>query len=444
MTSAPGPTSALRDARHALGRATQALSQLQHEEGWWKGELETNVTMDAEDLLLREFLGVRTDAQTASSARWIRSQQRDDGTWSTFFGGPGDLSTTVEAYVALRIAGDPIDADHMRQAAAFVRDAGGIECTRVFTRFWLALFGKWPWRRLPVLPPEMLLLPSWCPLNIYDFGCWARQTVVALTIVGSYQPVRGLAIDLHELTCGTPDPSPRPLRTWAGRFDLLDRVLRVYGRHPLVPLRELALAQAERWIVQRQEADGSWGGIQPPWVYSLMALHLRGYPLSHPVMEAGLRALDRFTIEDERGRRLEACQSPVWDTALAVVALSDAGVEAKDPSLQRAATWLLGEEIRVRGGLERTAPRPRPGRLGIRVRERQLPRRRRHRRSGAGPGIGWLVTTGVRSLGQWTGPWECNAATEVGPRLTWTTPGRFAASFPSAISGSSSTRRLPT
>lgn len=159
----------------ALARATERLLGEQDPAGWWKGELETNVTMEAEDLLLRQFLGIRTPEQTTSSARWIRSQQRSDGTWSTYFGGPGDLSTTVEAYVALRLAGDPPDALHMSRAAEFVREAGGVEGSRVFTRFWLALFGRWPWERLPVLPPEMMLLPPWAPLNIYDFGCWARR-----------------------------------------------------------------------------------------------------------------------------------------------------------------------------------------------------------------------------------------------------------------------------
>jgi squalene-hopene/tetraprenyl-beta-curcumene cyclase len=322
------------DVAGSLGRAVDALSLLQSPEGWWKGELETNVTMDAEDLLLREFLGIRTAEQTEATARWIRSQQRSDGTWATFYGGPSDLSTTVEAYVALRLAGDPIDAAHMRAAAEFVRGGGGVERSRVFTRFWLALFGQWSWDRLPVLPPEMMLLPAWCPLNIYDFGCWARQTVVALTVVGTHRPVRDFPIGIDELLCGTTDPPRRSLGTWAGRFELLDRVLHAYGKHPLGALRRHAMRKAERWILQRQEADGSWGGIQPPWVYSMMALHLQGYPLSHPVMQAGLRGLDAFTIEDERGRRLEACQSPVWDTALAVIALADAGIAPGDPRVE--------------------------------------------------------------------------------------------------------------
>src|SRR4029077_10287174 len=125
----------------------------------------------------------------------------------------------------------------------------------------------------------------------------------------------------------------------------LDRVLRVYERRPLKPLRALALGRAERWIVRRQEADGSWGGIQPPWVYSLIALDLQGYALEHPVMRRGLEGIEGFIVEEEGTRRLEACQSPVWDTALSVVALRDAGTPADDPALVRAADWLLEEQV---------------------------------------------------------------------------------------------------
>ncbi len=337
------------DAPACLRRAVDALVALQHPDGWWKGELETNVTIDAEDLLLREFLGIRTAEQTASSARWIRSRQREDGTWANFYGGPPELSTTVEAYVALRLAGEPEDAAHLERAAQFVRSCGGVERTRVFTRIWLALFGLWPWERLPVLPPELIFLPGLVPLNIYDFGCWARQSVVALTVVSAHRPTHQLELGIDELRTGLPETPPAPLSTWPGRFQALDRILKAYERHPVKFVRQAALARAERWIVQRQEADGSWGGIQPPWVYSLIALRLQGYSLEHPVMRAGIEGLDGFTIEDDDGRRLEACQSPVWDTALAVTALVDAGLPADDPVLRSAARYLLGEEISVKG-----------------------------------------------------------------------------------------------
>jgi squalene-hopene/tetraprenyl-beta-curcumene cyclase len=384
------------ESRIALERACEHLLSLQDEAGWWRGELQTNVTMDAEDMLLREFLGIRTAAETERSAAWIRSQQREDGTWANFYGGPGDLSTTVEAYWALRLAGDPADAAHMRAAAEWVREQGGVERARVFTHVWLALFGLWPWERIPALPPEIVMLPRWAPLNIYDFGCWARQTIVALSLVMARRPKKTLTFDLRDLhgaqpwtplrSRPAPSPRTRPPRpsaaagrgpfsflaaaspaaateagrrsrfaripvsagasAWLGRFD---RTLRLYEHHPIPALRRQAIARAEAWIVRRQEADGSWGGIQPPWVYSLMALHLGGYPLDHPVMRRGIEGLERFMVEDRGSRRLEACQSPVWDTALAVIALSDAGVTREHPALARASQWLLGEEVRVRG-----------------------------------------------------------------------------------------------
>jgi squalene-hopene/tetraprenyl-beta-curcumene cyclase len=362
LRRSPGVATNGDTAAGSLDHSVAALLARQHESGWWKGELETNVTMDAEDLLLRQFLGIRSEAQTAASARWIRSHQREDGTWATYHGGPPDLSTTIEAYVALRLAGDVIDAPHMRQAAAYARGAGGIAASRVFTRIWLALFGQWPWADLPVLPPEVMLLPRWIPLNIYDFGCWARQTVVALSVVSAHRPIRPLPFDLDELRVeATSVPKRRPLTTWAGRFELLDRALQAYQRRPLRRLRRISLGAAERWILQRQEADGSWGGIQPPWVYSLMALDLQGYALDHPVMQSGLAGLDGFTIEDEAGRRVEACQSPVWDTALAVLALADGGVPPDHPALRQAGQWLVDQEITVPGDWSVRRPHLAPG-----------------------------------------------------------------------------------
>jgi squalene-hopene/tetraprenyl-beta-curcumene cyclase len=353
----------LQAARDALDWASQHLIGLQDARGWWQGELETNVTMDAEDLLLREFLGVRTAEQTAAAARWIRSAQRADGTWANFHGGDGDLSTTVEAYVALRLAGDQPEAAHMTLAAQWIRAQGGIEATRVFTRIWLALFGQWPWDELPAMPPELIYLPRWVPLNVYDWACWARQTIVPLTVVCALRPVRPLPFGVDELRGGGAvgpgvRPGDRATDGWSRAFGALDRALHGYeryltGRGPAAALRTAALRRCAEWIIARQERDGCWGGIQPPWVYSLMALHLLGYGLEHPVIRRGLDGLDRFTIwaDGPEGtvRRFEACQSPVWDTALAVVALADAGRPADDPALTSAASWLLAEEIRGPG-----------------------------------------------------------------------------------------------
>ena len=360
--ASPPPDPGLDDSPQvAIARGVEHLLSRQEAEGWWKAELQTNVTMDAEDLLLREFLGIRDPGLTERAAKWIRSQQRGDGSWSNFHEGPGDLSTTIEAYVALRLAGDDPAESHMQSAAGFVRAAGGLEKARVFTHIWLALFGAWPWEKVPTLPAEMMLLPAWFPLNPYDFACWARQTVVALSVVLSYRPCRSLPFEIGELSGGAPWSPPRG-ETLIGRgLVALDRLLALYQRWPVRRVRELALARAERWIVDRQEADGSWGGIQPPWVYSLIALRLRGYGLDHPVMKLGLEGLESFAIEERGMRRLEACQSPVWDTALAMIALVDSGHPRDSDALVKAADWLLGEQVLGRGDWSVRRPGLEPG-----------------------------------------------------------------------------------
>ncbi|GAA2609747.1 squalene--hopene cyclase [Streptomyces axinellae] len=353
-TVPPDQDSVTGRAERTTARAVEYLLAVQDEAGWWKGDLETNVTMDAEDLLLREFLGIRDEKTLRAAGRFIRSQQREDGTWATFHGGPGDLSATIEAYVALKLAGDDPGAPHMARAAEWVREHGGVARARVFTRIWLALFGWWRWEDLPELPPEIIYLPKWFPLNIYDFGCWARQTIVPLTVVSALRPVHpaGFRIDeLHRDPARPRPPAPMaPATTWDGAFQRIDRALHAYRKVASRRLRRAALRDASRWIIERQENDGCWGGIQPPAVYSLIALRLLGYDLEHPVMKAGLASLDRFAIwHDEETRMVEACQSPVWDTCLVAIALADAGLPADHPALLKAADWMLGEQV-VRPG----------------------------------------------------------------------------------------------
>jgi squalene-hopene/tetraprenyl-beta-curcumene cyclase len=348
------------DARLAAERARAHLEGRQDAAGWWQGDLKTNVTMDAEDLLLRQFLGILRADELKQTARWIRSHQRADGTWAAFYGGPAELSTTVEAYTALRLAGDGVDDPHMVKAREFVLAVGGLEATRVFTRVWLALFGEWSWDTLPEMPPELVLLPKWAPLNPYDWGCWARQTAVAITVVATCKPVRPLPFHLDELRTGA---TPRPSKSGftASAFGVLDKALKLYNRSPVKPGRQHAFRRAAEWIIARQEADGGWGGIQPPMVYSILALHLLGYPLDHPVIVAGLRGLEGFTHVDGDMRWIEACQSPVWDTCLAITALLDAGAKPADPAVKRASEWLLAEEVTVKGDWAVRRPHLAPG-----------------------------------------------------------------------------------
>jgi len=350
-------------AAATLSRARDHLLGLQDPRGWWIGELETNVTMDAEDVLLRHFLGILSSDDAKQTAVWIRLQQREDGSWANFYGGPGDLSTTVEAYVALRVAGDLPDAEHMKSAADWITRNGGLTATRVFTRIWLAMSGLWDWATLPVIPPEVIYLPSWFPLNIYDWGCWARQTIVALAVVSSFKPSKPLPFTVDELYADVPGLPPRADQKdpWSLAFTALDKALHAVEHRFPKRARRAALRRCIEWIIARQEADGCWGGIQPPWVYSVMALHLMGYGLENPTVKKALDGLERFTIREDGMRRLEACQSPVWDTVLSMVALEDAGLEPDHPALVNAAQWILAEEIRQPGDWQVRRPDTAPG-----------------------------------------------------------------------------------
>jgi squalene-hopene/tetraprenyl-beta-curcumene cyclase len=320
----------------AVERATARLLELQHPDGWWVGELESNATMIAQHLFWHHFLGLRTPELDRKIANELLARQREDGTWAIWFEGPADLSTTIEAYAALKLAGvDP--GSHARD---YIRAEGGVSHARVFTKCFLALLGHWPWQWIPRLPPEVILLPPDGPFSVYNFSCWARQTVVPLSIVQALRPVRPAAIDLDEIGArpGQTKPPPRP-----------------------GPIRRVAFATAERWVRDRQEADGSWGGIQPPWVWSIVMLAALGHGFEDETLRAAVDGWDGFTIDEGDRLRPEACQSPIWDTALAVIALLDAGLPPSHPQLRRAGEWLVEEEVTVKGDWAVRRPELAPG-----------------------------------------------------------------------------------
>lgn len=329
----------------AMDRAVQWLIGRQSAIGWWYGELETNVTMTAEQMLLYRFLGVDLAPMRDGAIKHILLNQREDGSWGLYYDAPADLSTTIEAYVALKVLGVDPQRDEMRRALALIHRMGGLANARVFTKIWMALFGVYPWDGIPSLPPEMIYFPLWMPFNIYDFACWARGTVGPLTIVVSKRPVRPLGVDVRDVIVPGTEASMHRV-PGSGWMWWLDKALKLYDRFIRNPLRDAAMRKMTQWIVERQEADGSWGGIQPPWVYSLIALDLMGYAPDHPVVRKGFAGFDRFIIEDERGWRLQACMSPVWDTAWALRALALANVPAEHPAMRGAVRWLLDEQIR--------------------------------------------------------------------------------------------------
>jgi squalene-hopene/tetraprenyl-beta-curcumene cyclase len=339
----------------ALREAVDWLLARQAAEGWWVGELETNVTMTAEHVLLLRFLALDTDAIRDGAVRHLLRQQRDDGSWALYFEGPADLSTTIEAYAALKVLGVDASSGPMTRALRVIHEQGGVAEARVFTKIWLALFGAYPWRGVPSMPPELVYLPPRIPLNLYDFSCWARGTIAPLLIVLSKRPCRPLGVSLAELVVPGTEAALRRV-PGSGVFWWLDKLLKAYERLPWQPGRAGARRRLVDWVVARQEADGSWGGIQPPWVYSLIALDLEGMGLDHPVLRRGLDGLARFALDDEGGWRLQACQSPVWDTAWAVLALRRAGLEQTHPALMRAVDWLLGEQVATGGDWQVRCP----------------------------------------------------------------------------------------
>jgi squalene-hopene/tetraprenyl-beta-curcumene cyclase len=335
------------------------MLDLQDDEGYWWAELESNVTMASEHLLLEHFLGVGDQERRRKLARYILALQQPDGSWPVYFGGPGDVSITSEAYFALKLAGEDPESGPMQRAQVWVRDHGGVGKARVFTKLWLALFGQFDWDGLPAMPPEVIFFPDRFPFNIYAFASWARATIVPILVLWHYRPVVPIPdhARIDELYLDPDDrrrirfARDRSPFTWRNFFLGADALLRQIERLPgRGRLRERALAACERWIVAHQEADGSWGGIQPPWVYSLMALKCRGYAVDHPVIARGLHGLwHEFGLERGETFTVQPCLSPIWDTALAVTGLREAGLPAGHPSLLRAGRWLLAREIRAQG-----------------------------------------------------------------------------------------------
>ncbi len=341
----------------AIQRAQDYLLRMQYPEGFWWGELESNVAITSEYLLLTHFLGVADKARWAKIVTYLQRQQLSNGGWSIYYGDSGNLSMSVEAYFAMKLAGVSPQEPCMQKAREFILSRGGVPKARNFTKIWLALFGQWDWRGTPTMPPEFILLPPSFPINIYEFSSWARGTIVPMLILLTDKPTCPIPpwASIDELypqsrsqTRYTFGKVTRPL-SWGTFFRGCNSLLRGWEKIPWKPGRQWAMKKVERWIVEHQEADGSWGGIQPPWVYSLLALKHLGYPADHPVIAKGLQGFETFAIEDEEIFYTQACLSPTWDTALAMIALLDSGLPPDHPALFKAAFWLLKEQIVVGG-----------------------------------------------------------------------------------------------
>ncbi|HIK26169.1 MAG: squalene--hopene cyclase [Thermosynechococcus sp. Uc] len=339
-----------KQLQQAIHASQKFLFSQQYTEGYWWAELESNVTMTAEVILLHKIWGTEQRLPLAKAEQYLRNQQRDHGGWELFYGDGGDLSTSVEAYMGLRLLGVPEDDPALVKARQFILARGGISKTRIFTKLHLALIGCYDWRGIPSLPPWIMLLPEGSPFTIYEMSSWARSSTVPLLIVMDRKPVYGMnpPLTLDELyaegRANVVWELPRQ-GDWRDVFIGLDGAFKLFEALNINPFREQGLKAAEEWVLEHQEASGDWGGIIPAMLNSLLALRALGYAVDDPIVQRGMAAVDRFAIETEAEYRVQPCVSPVWDTALVMRAMVDSGVAPDHPALVKAGEWLLSKQI---------------------------------------------------------------------------------------------------
>ena len=334
----------------AIAHSQNYLLSIQESDGYWCAELESNVTITAEVVLLHKIWQTDKTRPLDKAEAYLRSQQREHGGWELYYGDGGELSTTVEAYMALRLLGVPVADPALIKAKKFILQHGGISQTRIFTKMHLALIGCYDWRGLPSIPPSIMLLPDDFPFTIYEMSSWARGSTVPLLIVFDRKPVFKLdnPINLDELyaegVANVRYELPRN-NDWTDVFIALDDAFKLAENFNLVPFREEGIAAAEKWVLERQEATGDWGGIIPAMLNSLLALRSLNYNVNDPVIRRGLTAVDNFALETEDSYRIQPCISPVWDTAWCLRALIESGLAPDHPTLVKAGEWLLDKQI---------------------------------------------------------------------------------------------------
>ena len=334
----------------AITASQQHLLSIQNPDGYWWAELESNVTITSEAVLLHKIWGTDKTRPLHKVENYLRSQQREHGGWELFYGDGGDLNTTVEAYMALRLLGVPATDTALLKAKSLILAKGGISKTRIFTKLHLALIGCYNWRGLPSLPPWVMLLPDNFFFNIYELSSWARSSTVPLLIVFDRKPIFKIdqPINLDELYAEGVNNVRWELPKngdWSDIFNILDDGFKLAESLNFLPFRNEGLQAAEKWILERQEVTGDWGGIIPAMLNSLLALKCLDYDVDDPIIERGLKAVDNFAIETENSYCVQPCVSPVWDTAWAIRALIDSGFAANDPAVVKAGEWLIEKQI---------------------------------------------------------------------------------------------------
>lgn len=353
----------------AVSRAVRWLLDRQTPDGYWNAELEGDTILESEYIILMRFLGRGGDQERklCKAAAYLRSKQMPNGGWAIYPGGPVDVSASVKAYFALKLTGSGPDEPCLLKAREAIRAAGGIPAVNSYTKFYLAMLGQIPWNDAPAVPPELMLLPNWFYFNIYQISSWSRTFVVPLSIIWARKPVTHIPQEQGVGELFEPGDrervrlrAPRGLN-WRRFFVEVDSLVKLAERIGWLPLRERAVREAERWMLEHCEHSAGLGAIFPPMVYTLIALRALGYPDDSSQARKAADELAALEIEEEETLRLMPCTSPVWDTAIAMNALLEAGLPPDSPALTNAAGWILSKEVRMHGDWSVKRPNLEPG-----------------------------------------------------------------------------------
>ena len=334
----------------AIAEARDALIARQNEKGYWLYELEADCTIPAEYIMMMHFLDEIDAPLEAKIANHLRARQAEHGGWPLYHNGELDLSCTIKAYYALKLAGDNTQAPHMAKARAAILERGGAAKANVFTRIALALFGELPWRGVPYIPVEIMLLPKWFPFHIDKVSYWSRTVMVPLFILCTRKPraKNPRNIGIRELFTTPPEKERHYFKRsgmLAKAFLLFDHVGRMID--PLIParMREHATKRAEAWVLERLNGEDGLGAIFPAMVNALEAMVILGYPENHPQRVTAKRALQRLLVVGPASAYCQPCVSPIWDTALACLAMQEAGDDSSRDAATRALDWLKTKQL---------------------------------------------------------------------------------------------------
>ncbi len=337
----------------AIAHARDAMTATQSAAGYWLFELEADCTIPAEYIMMMHFLDEIDGELESKIAAYLRTHQQPGGGWPLYHGGEFNMSCTVKAYYALKLAGDDVTAAHMLRARTAILERGGAARSNVFTRIALALFGQIPWRGVPYIPVEIMLLPKWFFFHLDKVSYWSRTVMVPLFILCTRKPLAKNPRNVHipELFT-TPPELERDYFRDARKGGWLGRVLLVVDRlsrriDPLIPkaMRARATRAAEQWMLERLNGEDGLGAIFPAMVNALEVMTILGYPADDPRRATAKRALQKLLVVGPSSAYCQPCVSPVWDTALTCLAMQEAGCAASAKAATRALDWLQNEQI---------------------------------------------------------------------------------------------------